>query len=261
MTGRVVVNGAAGRMGRLVTTALRRAGCTDVVGCDPAAGEGTLRLDDGDLRVVADLGDVVGKNAVVVDFSHADCTDGLVDVALRHTARLVIGTTGQSPKHLERLRAASVQVPVLLARNFSLGINRLAQVLPMLRVLVREGFDVECIEAHHRQKKDAPSGTAKMLLERLLGDDPPSDYVHGRSGSETQRHQGEVGVHSLRAGQIPGDHTLVFAGEHEVLEVHHRALDRAAFVSGVVPAVRWVRHSPPGFFSMLDVMRDDAGRT
>ncbi len=122
--------------------------------------------------------------------------------------------------------------------------------------MVRDGFDVECIEAHHRQKRDAPSGTAWLLLESLLGDDPPSDPVHGRHGPETARQAGEVGVHSLRAGQIPGEHTLLFAGAHEVVEVRHRALDRGAFVSGVVPAVHFVRRASPGLYSMLDVMRD-----
>jgi 4-hydroxy-tetrahydrodipicolinate reductase len=246
-------------MGRLVATALRQAGY-DVVGCDPAA-EATLRLDDGELRVVRDLGAALGKEAVVVDFSHADCTATLVEAAQSQAARLVIGTTGQSEAQLRQLREASTQVPVLVARNFSIGINRLAQVLPQLGVLARNGFDVECIEAHHRFKRDAPSGTTLLLLEALLGDDPPSDLVHGRHGSEAPRHAGEVGVHSLRAGQIPGEHTLVLAGEHEVLELRHRALDRAAFVSGVVPAVRFIRHASPGLHSMLDVMRDAEARS
>lgn len=258
MKRRVVVNGVAGRMGRLVASALRQAG-DDVMGCDPAA-PARLRLEDGDLGVAGDLASALQKDAVVVDFSHADCTAGLVDAALTHGARLVIGTTGQSEAQLQQLREASAQVPVLVARNFSLGINRLAQVLPQLGVLARNGFDVECIEAHHRGKRDAPSGTALLLLEALLGDGPPSDRVHGRHGSETQRQAGEVGVHSLRAGQIPGDHTLILAAEHEVLELRHRALDRAAFVSGVVPAVRFIRRCSPGFFSMLDVMKDAEAR-
>ena len=257
MSAAVIVNGVAGRMGRLVATALRRAPFEPVLGCDPAASGTPLQLDDGVLHVLGDLDDALEKGAVIVDFSHADCTERLVEAARAQGARLVIGTTGQSRRQLDALRDVSTQVPVVLARNFSLGINRLAQVLPMLRVLMREGFDVECIEAHHRQKRDAPSGTAMLLLEALLGDDPPGDYVHGRSGSESQRQRGEVGVHSLRAGQIPGEHTLVLAGEHEVLELRHRALGRAAFTSGVVPAVRFVRRSPPGFYSMLDVMLDD----
>lgn len=255
MSARVIVNGAAGRMGRLVATALRQADLGEVVGCDPAA-VGRLELPDGALDVVGTLEEALAADTVIVDFSHANCTSRLVESARRAGARLVIGTTGQSEAQMEALRDAATRIAVLVARNFSLGINRLAQVLPQLGGLARHGFDVECIEAHHRQKRDAPSGTASLLLDALLGDGPPGDRIHGRVGPETQRHTGEVGVHSLRAGQIPGEHTLVLAGEHEVLELRHRALDRAAFVTGVVPAVHFVRRASPGLYSMLDVMSD-----
>ena len=259
MSARIIVNGAAGRMGRLVAAALRAAGYTDVVGCDPA-GPSRLQLEDGELHVVETLDDAMRQHTLVVDFSHADCTTRLVQAATTSGARLVVGTTGQSESQLELLKGASTAVPVVLARNFSLGINRMLQVLPKLRVLASDGFDIECIEAHHRQKRDAPSGTTLLLLAALLGDAPTHTRVHGRRGAETARGAEEVGVHSLRAGQIPGEHTLVFAGEHEVLEFRHRALDRAAFVSGVVPAVRFVERRAPGLYSMLDVMSDAESR-
>ena len=119
-----------------------------------------------------------------------------------------------------------------------------------------DGFDVECLEAHHRAKRDAPSGTARALLEALWGPGPTPEVVHGRHGPEAKRQTGEVGVHSLRLGGVTGDHALYFGSDHEVIEIRHRALDRAAFVSGVVPAVRFVRQSTAGLYSMLDVMRD-----
>lgn len=249
----VVVNGAGGRMGRLVATELRRAGFGDVAGCDPAA-RPPLHLEDGPLDLVEDLVGGVQTEGVVVDFSHPNATPDLVRAARERRARLVIGTTGQSPEQLRALEGAAREVPVVLARNFSIGINRLVQVLPGLGVLARHGFDVECIEAHHRQKRDAPSGTAGLLLDALLGPDAPR--VHGRHGAEARRAPGEVGVHSLRAGEIPGEHTLVLAGDHEVIEVRHRALDRAAFASGVVPAVRFVGRRAPGLYTMSDVMGD-----
>ncbi|MFQ5600294.1 MAG: 4-hydroxy-tetrahydrodipicolinate reductase [Candidatus Krumholzibacteriia bacterium] len=248
----LVVNGAAGRMGRLVARELRRTGFTDLAGCDPGAG-GSLVLDD--MPLVEDLVRGIEPGGVVVDFSHASATPALCRAAAARQARLVVGTTGQSVEELRMLEAAAGRVPVVLARNFSLGINRLAQVLPKLRVLTSEGFDVECVEAHHRQKRDAPSGTAQLLLEALFGSDPPKP-VHGRFGSEALREAGEVGVHSLRLGQLPGEHTLLLASEHEVLEIRHRALDRSAFVSGVAPAVRFVQSHPAGLYSMLDVIAD-----
>lgn len=250
----LVVNGAAGRMGRLVVPALRRAGFTDVVGCEPNGGV-PIELEDGTLELVADPVAAVAGDGVVVDFSHPSATPVLLRAAEMGVG-LVVGTTGQSETQLGLLRQAAAQVPVVLARNFSLGINRIAQVLPALRDLAASGFDVECVESHHRQKRDAPSGTALFWLEALFGETPR--LVHGRSGSDSRRQDGEVGVHSVRSGQIPGDHTLILASDHEVVEIHHRALDRAAFVSGVPPAVHFVQRQPPGLYSMLDVMRNEA---
>lgn len=255
MTASLVVNGAAGRMGRLVATALRRAGWSDVVGCDPAAA-GTLLLEDGPLPLVPDALEALQSQGTLVDFSHPAATPRLLQAALERQARLVVGTTGQGAQELRMLEDAARSVPVVLARNFSLGINRMVQALPGFRVLTTEGFDVECIEAHHAAKRDAPSGTALLLLEALLGQETASSRVHGRSGPEARRRVGEVGVHSVRAGGIPGEHTLLLASADEVLEIRHRALGRTAFVSGVVPAVQFVQRHPPGLYSMRDVMGD-----
>lgn len=255
MSTAIVVNGAAGRMGRLVAGSLQSAGLGSVCGCDPQAA-GALQLATGALPLATDLLEAVEPGGVVVDFSHPQATDLLVRVSRERHARLVVGTTGQSARQLAALREAAERVPVVLARNFSLGLNRLLQVLPQLRVLTLEGFDVECLETHHRGKRDAPSGTALLLLESLLGPESDAARVHGRHGPEALRRPGEVGVHSLRLGQVVGEHTLLFGSDHEVLEIRHRALDRTAFVSGVVPAVRFVRAAPAGLYSMLDVMGD-----
>jgi 4-hydroxy-tetrahydrodipicolinate reductase len=225
-------------MGRLVSAALRGAGFESVHDCDQ-----TPRL-----------GEKASPGCVVVDFSHPSATPDLVAVAESHGAGLVVGTTGQSEAELAALRAVSKRVPVVLARNFSLGIQRLMQLLPKWGILIDDGFEVEVLEMHHRGKRDAPSGTALALLEALFGAEGPT-RVHGRHGPDVQR-ESEVGVHSLRLGGVPGDHALLFGSEHEVIEIRHRALDRAAFVSGVVPAVRFVQRQPAGWYSMLDVMRD-----
>jgi 4-hydroxy-tetrahydrodipicolinate reductase len=158
----IVVNGAAGRMGRLVASHLRRSGLTDVAGCDRDA-RGTLQLDDGPLPLVDRLADGLQPRGVVVDFSHASATPALVEAARACQARLVVGTTGQSETELAMLHEAGRHVPVVLARNFSLGINRIAQAIVAFRILTHEGFDLEILEAHHAGKRDAPSGTALLL--------------------------------------------------------------------------------------------------
>jgi 4-hydroxy-tetrahydrodipicolinate reductase len=255
MTAGVIVNGAAGRMGRLVATALRRAGLGPVAGRVRGGVEGTLALDDGPLPLVGDLVEDLAPEGVVVDFSHASAAADLARAASEGGARLVVGTTGHDAGQLAALRLVSARVPVVAARNFSLGLNRLLQLVPSFRVLLEDGFDVECLEIHHRGKRDAPSGTASALVEALA---PAAPRVHGRHGAEAQRARGEIGVHSVRLGQVVGEHALLFGGEHEVIELRHRALDRGAFVTGVVPAVRFVLRQPAGWYSMLDVIRDGA---
>jgi 4-hydroxy-tetrahydrodipicolinate reductase len=252
----LVVNGVAGRMGRLVAGALAGADLGRIAGCD-VRGD-AARSVDLPVPFVPDLVPALEEGGVVVDFSHASATDMLVRAVRDKRAKLVVGTTGQSPAELAALREAAARTAVVLARNFALGLNRLLELLPGFRVLVRDGFDVECLEVHHRAKRDAPSGTALAWLDALLGGGDEAPRVHGRHGVEAAREPGEVGVHSVRLGAVAGEHALLFGSDHEVIELRHRALDRAAFVTGVVPAVRFVRTAVPGLYSMQDVVRHAA---
>ena len=256
----VIVNGAAGRMGRLVATALRQAGIAPVAGhVRPGSACGdTLALADGDLPLVGDLVRDLAPGGVVVDFSHPGAAADLRRAVGERGARLVLGTTGYEDATLAALREAAAEVAVVAARNFSLGLNRLLDVVPSLRILMQDGFDAECLEMHHRDKRDAPSGTALALVEAL---DAGAQRQFGRHGADAKRRAGEIGIHALRLGHVVGEHALVFASDHEVIEVRHRALDRAAFVTGVVPAVRFVQRRPAGWYSMLDVIRDVASST
>jgi len=248
----VIVLGATGRMGQLVIPALRKSGLKGILGATRQE-RTSLDLSDGPVELTKTPLDHLRPGGVLVDFSVAGNVDLLQKAVETKQARLVIGTTGHSATELAAIEALATQTAVVLASNFSLGINRLAQCLPALQVLTQEGFEVECVETHHRQKRDAPSGTALLLLEALLGE-IPAHLTHGREGRELQRQAGEVGVHSLRMGQVPGEHSLFLASDNEVIEIRHRALDRAAFVSGVSPAVRFVQQQAKGLFSMTDVI-------
>jgi 4-hydroxy-tetrahydrodipicolinate reductase len=255
----VIVLGATGRMGRLVIPALRQAGVSGVLGATRQPLDG-LDLADGPVRLTRRPVEDLAPGGVLVDFSAPGNTALLTQAVRARQARLVIGTTGHTASERRSLESLATETAVVLASNFSLGINRLAQVLPELRCLTQQGFQVECVEAHHRHKRDAPSGTAMLLLEALLGGSPQR-VAHGRSGRDLQRQDAEVGIHSLRLGQIVGDHSLLLASDSEVIEIRHRALDRAAFVSGVPPAVRFVQQRPPGLFEMTDVIGNEHADT
>jgi 4-hydroxy-tetrahydrodipicolinate reductase len=242
-------------MGRLVIPALRQAGVDGVLGASRQERE-SLDLADGPVPLTRRPVEDLAPGGVLVDFSAPGSTSMLVEAVRTRQARLVIGTTGHTPDERRSLEELAHQTPLVWASNFSLGINRLAQVLPELRPLTQQGFQVECVEAHHQHKRDAPSGTANLLLEALLGG-PPALVTHGRAGRDLHRQPGEVGVHSLRLGQIVGDHSLFLASDSEVIEIRHRALDRAAFVSGVPPAVRFVQQRTSGLFDMTDVIGNE----
>lgn len=242
-------------MGRLVIPALRAAGLTDVQGATRQE-LSSLDLSDGPVSLTRRPLESLAPGGVLVDFSAPGSTPLLVEAVRARQARLVVGTTGHTADERRTLEALGRETALVVASNFSLGINRLAQVLPGLRSLAQGDFQVECVEAHHEHKRDAPSGTALLLLEALLGG-PPQTLTSGRAGRDLQRRPGEVGVHSLRLGQIVGDHSLLLASSSELIEIRHRALDRAAFVSGVAPAVRFVQQRTSGLFDMTDVIGND----
>lgn len=218
---RVLLVGAAGRMGQAIATAAQSPGV---------------------LIIPIDIGDAIEASIadcdVVVDFSQPDATERNCAVAVAHGKPLVIGTTGQSPAQFRLIQDASKKVPVLLAANFSTGVNTLFWLTRKAAELLGDNFDLEIIETHHHLKKDAPSGTAKRLAEILKEARPAS----------------EVGVHSLRAGDVVGDHTVIFAAAGERLELTHKASSRETFALGALRAGRWVLGKPPGLYHMEDVL-------
>ena len=220
--------------------------------------------DEKDCRIVSgvDLGDdpaaVIDDCDVVIDFSLQEATLPVAKLTAERGKPIVIGTTGQSAEDREAITALSSRIPMVWAGNFSTGVNLLfyltqkaAQVLD-----AESDFDPEVIEMHHRHKKDAPSGTAERLLEilkesRSLGD---ADVAHGRQGITGERPAAQIGSHSLRGGDVVGDHLVMFAGIGERLELTHRATDRVIFAAGALRAAKWVVSQPAGLYSMQDVL-------
>jgi 4-hydroxy-tetrahydrodipicolinate reductase len=209
-------------------------------------------LDKGD-----DLGGLVGKADVVVDFSHRSATEGVLEKVCAAKVAYVCGTTGQTEADLKLFQAASKKVPLIHSPNFSVGVNLLFYLTEQAAKALPEGYDPEVIEIHHRLKKDAPSGTAKRLLEIIAEARVAKvDQVtkHGRSGEPGERTGSEIGVHAVRGGDVVGDHTVLFAGEGERIELVHRASSRDVFAQGALRAAKWLVGKPARAYQMVDVL-------
>ena len=239
---RILVTGCKGRMGEAVI---------GIAEADPETSVGAA-IDLGD-----SLKEALPKCDVVVDFSFHGFTPELVKAASMNGKRLVIGTTGHTEGELNAIREASELVPVCFAPNFSVGVNTLFWLTRKATEILGDGFDLEVVEMHHRMKKDAPSGTAKRLAEILAevsGVSYDKDTRHGRFGDVGARTEKEIGVHALRGGDVVGDHTVIYAGPGERVELTHKASSRDTFAGGAVRAAKWLAGKPAGLYDMEDVL-------
>lgn len=193
----------------------------------------------------------------IIDFSVKEAVDSLLDFAVEKKKPLVLCTTGLSTEQEKKLEEASKQIPILRSGNMSLGINLLQELLRIAaKKLYENGFDIEIVEAHHRRKKDAPSGTALMLekaVEEGIGE--ALEKVYDRTGRDTAREKREIGISSLRGGTIPGIHEVIFAGEDEVISLNHTAYSRKIFAKGAITAAFFLEKQGAGSYSMADVLQ------
>lgn len=236
----VLINGAKGRMGHALIESAKDMGLT--VGAAVDAGD--------------DIQAALPKVDAIVDFSSHAATRHLLELAVAAHKPIVIGTTGHSAEEKAALSKLAAQVPCVWAGNFSVGVNLLFALTRRASAVLGSDYDAEVIEMHHRFKKDAPSGTAARLLEIILEERKltASALRHGRQGITGERQPTEVGVHSLRGGDVVGDHTVLFAGLGERIELTHKASDRAIFARGALRAAQWVVSQPPGLYDMQDVL-------
>ncbi len=248
------VAGALGRMGTLVIQEAAKVGDLQLVAGFDVAGAGKILPGGVILSDASQLKSTLAssKAVVLIDFTVASAAVETVCSAADMGIDLVVGTTGFSPDQLSRMKAAiDGRVSAVITPNFSVGVNLFWKLVAQAATALRD-YDIEIIEAHHNQKRDAPSGTALATVEAIknaLGD---REVVHGREGF--QQRGNEIGVHAVRAGDIVGDHTVLFAGPGERLEIKHQAHSRTAFAAGAVRAARWVVDKEPGIYSMADVL-------
>ncbi|MDQ3118886.1 MAG: 4-hydroxy-tetrahydrodipicolinate reductase [Verrucomicrobiota bacterium] len=239
---RVLLVGAAGRMGQSIVSAAKSIKEVEI----------SAQADQGHC-----LADFMCSCDVVIDFSHPVAAERVCAGCGTHRIPLVIGTTGHSPEQMRFITDAAQSIPVLQAANFSVGVNTLFWLTRKAAALLGEDFDLEIIETHHRHKKDAPSGTAKRLAEVLgeaRGLGRQQNVVHGREGASGERPRNEIGIHAIRAGDVVGDHTVIFASPGERLELTHKASSRETFAVGALRAARWIIDKPADLYSMEDVL-------
>jgi 4-hydroxy-tetrahydrodipicolinate reductase len=262
---RLVVTGAAGRMGRMLVRVIQEAPGAVLVAALEREGSPLLGQDAGTVAQCGAAGVAISADPLtalldadgIVDFSSPAATVEFSALAAQARIAHVIGTTGLSEGDLARIGAAARHAPIVRSGNMSLGVNLLALLTRRVARALGEGFDIEIVEMHHRMKIDAPSGTALMLGEAAAegrGIDLGKHAARGRDGVTGARKSGDIGFASLRGGTVVGDHSVVFAGEGERIELTHRGEDRALFARGALKAALWAHGRKPGLYSMADVL-------
>jgi len=239
---RILITGSRGRMGQALAACASAHPDIEISG----------QADQGD-----DLRPLIGKADVVVDFSSHDATPEIAQLCASNKKAMVIGTTGHTDAEKAKILSFKSQMPIVWSANFSTGVNALFWLTRKAAEILGPGFDLEIIEMHHRMKKDAPSGTAKVLAEILASArrlEPETAARHGRVGLVGQRTAEEIGIHSIRGGDVVGDHTVIFATAGERLELTHKASSRDTLAHGALRAAQWIVKQKPGLYDMQDVL-------
>jgi len=255
-------------MGRRIVALAVEGGHFELVGAAEAAGHADIGKDAGLLAGVAEIGVKLGSEYpagadVMIDFSLAEAADKVIEYCTQNKVSLVMGTTGLNDEQAAKLRAAGKKIPIVQASNMSVGMNVLFRLVGKVAKMLGQDYDVEIVEKHHRYKKDAPSGSAITLAKNIAGRtgrDWPGCVVHGRKGKDALRQEGTIGMHAVRAGDITGEHSVMFSTLGETVTLTHRAHNRYTFASGALRAARWVVGTKPGVYSMGDVLGMEKSR-
>ncbi|MCG3841966.1 4-hydroxy-tetrahydrodipicolinate reductase [Psychrobacter sp. Ps1] len=261
----VGVIGAGGRMGRMLIEAVQNNPQTALKAAIERQGSSLVGADAGEVaaighlnvQIVDDLVAVINDIDVLIDFSLPDATEKNMQVCAEHNVAMVIGTTGFNEQQERVLAKASEKITIVYAGNYSTGVNLSLKLLGMAAKAFGNDADVEIIEAHHKHKIDAPSGTAYMMAEAVAearGQNLKDVAIYGREGQTGERESGTIGIHAVRGGEIVGDHTVMFIADGEVVEITHRARARMTFAAGAVRAATWVVEQEVGQYNMQDVL-------
>jgi 4-hydroxy-tetrahydrodipicolinate reductase len=265
---RVIVTGAAGRMGSQLVRAVRDADGFELVGATERPGTAAIGLDAGlaaglgmlEVQVQDDLEKALhkaGQVDVVIDFTTAEASVHHAELCTKRKVAMVVGSTGFSEEARQLVSATQKTIPLVMAPNMSVGVSLMLKIAQELAEGLGPAYDIEVLELHHRLKVDAPSGTATRLAEVIAertGRRPGKDITYSRKGSIGERPHNQIGIQALRGGDVVGEHTVYFIGEGERIELTHRAWSRDQYANGAVRAARWLAGKPPGLYTMKDVL-------
>ncbi len=265
MMNRVIVCGGCGKMASLIARQIYNAQDLELVGIiespkHPSVGEDWgIATGSGktNVKIETELESIINNCDVVVDFTNPEATMEHLKICSKNKKAMVVGTTGLSNVQVEKIEKLSEDIAIVLSPNMALGVNLLFELVRKVSGILDDEYDIEVVETHHRYKKDAPSGTAKKIAEIIAQEkniDLEKMAVYGRSGNVGQRKKGEIGIHAIRAGNINGEHTIIFNSSGERLELTHKAYSRKAFSEGTIKAILFILNYQKGLFSMREVL-------
>lgn len=262
----IAVAGAAGRMGRQLVAAILERDDVQLAGATEHLDSPHLGTDVGllvgneplGIEIVPGIESVESSFDTIIDFTAPVSTRALLSYAADNSKRMIIGTTGLDDNDQQAIRDAAATTPVVFAANYSVGVTLSLELLATAAKVLGPDYDIEIIEAHHKHKVDAPSGTALAMGHAIadsIGKNLKDCAVYAREGKTGARPDGAIGFQTIRAGEIIGEHTVLFVGQGEQLEVTHKATDRMTFARGAVRAASWIAHQPAGLYDMADVVK------
>ena len=244
---KIIINGYSGSMGKVLTKCANEDSELEIV-CGASK-------DDLDVpfKTYQKMSDVEESADVIIDFSHHSTIDDTLSYAIKTKTPIVIATTGFNDEELTKIKKASNIIPIFHSSNMSLGVNVLVKLVKEAAKSLN-GFDIEIIEKHHNKKLDAPSGTAVMIANGVKEVLPDSEYIYGRHGRSDKRSSNEIGIHAIRGGTIVGEHTTIFAGHDEVVEIKHSAQSKDIFAKGAIAAAKFLVKQEAGYYNMNNML-------
>ena len=247
---KILLSGCFGRMGSAVISAACENGKIEIIsGVDITEGESSFPV----YKSIFDNAEVPD---VIIDFSHHSALPGILNYAVKNNVPVVIATTGHNTEETKLMEDASERIPVFFSRNMSIGVNLLIALSRKASEFLGLDYDVEIIEKHHRNKLDAPSGTALMIADAIAETREDTSYVYDRHGRREKRSSEEIGIHAVRGGSIIGEHEVIFAGKDEVITISHSAASRSLFAAGAIKAAEFIIGKEPNLYSMDDLLSE-----